>query len=280
MDAHSLAVHGKLSPSLTDTVLSAALNTALAHEFQSRSVADLEQECRQLVQHTALTCIELGKRLCFLKSTVRHGEWLRMIERIGINKYAASRLIQVAVCFLSQPDGLRIVEAAKSKSKLLELLALDEEEVCELARGGRVRGITMETLPGLTVAKLRVQLRRSALPKCAVDGTFKPEEPKCGVDAAFDGSTPHPDTQPNNVVSFAPPQAGKSVDVDRFERRKQYCRELCRVLLRYASEAETRDLAHQLEDMVADQLASRYSPGLNAAAYDVFARYGLKGGAQ
>ncbi|OQS37620.1 hypothetical protein B0T45_13940 [Chromobacterium haemolyticum] len=116
--------------------------------------------------------------------------------------------------------------------------------------------------------------------KCAVDGTFRPEEPKCGVDAAFDGSTPQPDPQPNNVVSFAPPQAGKSVDVDRFERRKQYCRELCRVLLRYASEAETRDLALQLEDVVADQLASRYRPGLNAAAYDVFARYGLKGGAQ
>lgn len=80
-----------------------------------------------------------------------------------------------------------------------------------------------------------------------------------------------PAAQASNVIPLVP------VDL---ERRKQYCRELCRVLLRYASEAETRDLAHQLEDMVADQLASRYSPGLNAAAYDVFARYGLKGGAQ
>lgn len=151
--------------------------------------------------------------------------------------------------------------------------------VCELIKPDRTQELRrwleegkMQQASG-KVADVGNFAKDTAALKVAVDS-------KCAVDAAFGGSTAQSDTQPNNVVSFAPPQAGKSVDVDRFERRKQYCRELCRVLLRYASEAETRDLTHLLEDVVADQLASRYSPGLNAAAYDVFARYGLKGGAQ
>lgn len=300
MDAHSLAAHGTRSPSFTDTAVPAALSTALANEFQARPVADLEQECRQLIQHTALTCIELGKRLCFLKSTVLHGEWMPMLERIGIDRFVASRLIRAAICFLSQPDGLRLVEAAKSKTKLLELLVLDEAEVSELARGVAVRGITMDTLPGLTVAQLRAQLKTpdasrvadvgnfakdTTAPKVTVDrkyasaGTFESDEGKSGVDAAFAGSTPQLDAPPNNVVSFAPPQAGKSGVNAQFERRKQYCRDLCRALLRYTNDAETLDAARLLEDAVAELLARRYCPGLNAAAYDVFARYGLKGGA-
>ncbi|QOK91988.1 hypothetical protein HF908_11170 [Ralstonia pseudosolanacearum] len=80
-----------------------------------------------------------------------------------------------------------------------------------------------------------------------------------------------PAAQASNVIPLAP---------IGLEQRKQYCRELCRVLLRYANETETRDLAHLLEDVVADQLVRRYRPGLNAASYDVFARYGMKGGAQ
>lgn len=59
-------------------------------------------------------------------------------------------------------------------------------------------------------------------------------------------------------------------------RRKDYTRELCRVIARYADDAETLELARALEDVSARILARRYCPGLNAAAYDVFARYGMK----
>ena len=59
-------------------------------------------------------------------------------------------------------------------------------------------------------------------------------------------------------------------------RRKDYCRELCRMVARYADDAETLELARALEDVLARILARRYCPGLNAAAYEVFARYGMK----
>lgn len=63
-------------------------------------------------------------------------------------------------------------------------------------------------------------------------------------------------------------------------RRKEYCRELCKVIARYADDAESVELARALEGVSASILARRYCPGLNAASYDVFARLGMKGGAQ
>ncbi|UDM15866.1 hypothetical protein [Vogesella sp. XCS3] len=138
--------------------------------------------------------------------------------------------------------------------------------VCELLKPDRTHALKR----WLDDGGLRAQLKTPNPPKVADAVALAPDEAECGVDAAFDGGMPKPNTPPNNVIPLVSPQ---------HERRKQYCRELCRVLLRYASETETRDLTHLLEDVVADQLASRYSPGLNAAAYDVFARYGLKGGA-
>lgn len=84
------------------------------------------------------------------------------------------------------------------------------------------------------------------------------------------------------LVSRPDPAAAKA-------RRKDYSRELCRVIARYADEGEALELARALEDVSARILARRYCPGLNAAAYDMFARHGmhaaspcigLKGGAQ
>lgn len=63
-------------------------------------------------------------------------------------------------------------------------------------------------------------------------------------------------------------------------RRKEYCRELCKVIARYADDSEAIELARALEGVSASILARRYCPGLNAASYDVFARLGMKGGAQ
>ena len=63
-------------------------------------------------------------------------------------------------------------------------------------------------------------------------------------------------------------------------RRRDYCRELCKVIARYADDAESIELARALEDVSAKILARRYCPGLNAASYDVFARLGMKGGVQ
>ena len=64
------------------------------------------------------------------------------------------------------------------------------------------------------------------------------------------------------------------------DRRKSYCRELCRTITRYATDAEMGELARAIEEVSAAIQTRRYAPGLNAASYEVFRRYAMKGGAQ
>ncbi len=88
--------------------------------------------------------------------------------------------------------------------------------------------------------------------KCLADEAFEKESAKCRDDETFAARI----------------------------RRKEYCRELCRIIARYADDAESIELARALEGVAARILARRYCPGLNAASYDVFARLGMKGGAR
>lgn len=62
------------------------------------------------------------------------------------------------------------------------------------------------------------------------------------------------------------------------ERRKAYCRELLKTLLRYTTEDEADELVHVIEDAVRDLLSRRHCPGLNDARYDVYRRFWLQGG--
>lgn len=72
----------------------------------------------------------------------------------------------------------------------------------------------------------------------------------------------------------------ESPDGQDFERRKAYCRDLCRILLRHADGVEAETFIRSVEESIARITARRYVPGLNAAAYDMYARHMLKGGVQ
>ncbi|MBH2032608.1 MAG: hypothetical protein I8H73_07140 [Pseudomonadales bacterium] len=63
------------------------------------------------------------------------------------------------------------------------------------------------------------------------------------------------------------------------ERRKAYCRELLKTLLRYTTGDEAEELMHVIEGEVRDLLSHRHCPGLNDARYDVYRRFWLQGGA-
>lgn len=157
----SLAIDAHEAGPVLSAAASEALCSTLTQEFQGRRCADLEEECRLLVKQTALACLELGKRLLVLKEVTRHGEWLPTLERIGIDKGVAQRMASAAIRFLSIPGGLELVKASGRKSKLLELLALNDGELSQVAEGGEVCGITMAALPDMTVKVVRDSVRRS-----------------------------------------------------------------------------------------------------------------------
>lgn len=64
----------------------------------------------------------------------------------------------------------------------------------------------------------------------------------------------------------------------QIERRKAYCRELLKTLLRYTSEDEAEELVQVIEGEVRNLLSHRHCPGLNDARYDVYRRFWLQGG--
>lgn len=64
------------------------------------------------------------------------------------------------------------------------------------------------------------------------------------------------------------------------ERRKAYATHLIKTALRYADDAELRQIISAVEHQVATMLASRFNPGLNDASYEVYRKFWLKGGEQ
>ncbi|WP_409307096.1 hypothetical protein [Pseudomonas putida] len=64
------------------------------------------------------------------------------------------------------------------------------------------------------------------------------------------------------------------------ERRKAYATHLVKTALRYADEAELRQIVSAVEHQVATMLGSRFNSGLNDASYEVYRKFWLKGGEQ
>ncbi|KPO19646.1 hypothetical protein ACU57_00905, partial [Escherichia coli] len=59
------------------------------------------------------------------------------------------------------------------------------------------------------------------------------------------------------------------------ENKKQYCRELLKVALRYSDETELNAITKFIEHMIACALADKYNPGLNAASYEVYNKFAI-----
>lgn len=86
-----------------------------------------------------------------------------------------------------------------------------------------------------------------------------------------------------SASAFEKPSTQKSLDDDvewrrLIDREVAYCRDMAKVLLRYCGQEEIADVRAALEDQANRIKLARYSPGLNAALYDLYRRYWLSGG--
>lgn len=64
------------------------------------------------------------------------------------------------------------------------------------------------------------------------------------------------------------------------ETLKNYSKELLKTYLHYANEHEVKQIAHLLEQQIQTSTKQRYHQGLHAAAYDLYSRFFLEGGAK
>jgi hypothetical protein len=112
-------------------------------------------EAKFFVNQASESFFEAGKRLLLLKEHEEHGEFIKALDRIGVDARAAQKLMSIAARFADTKalSGLH-------RTKLFELTVLDDEELAELDKGGTAAGLTFDDVDRMGVRELRGALRQ------------------------------------------------------------------------------------------------------------------------
>lgn len=123
--------------------------------------AHYEAEIRHEISRGCEAFVRAGRRLVVARECAGHGEWAEMLSRIGLAPRVAQRMMEAARRIESLPSGSapKLLQAAGSTSKLIELLALPDDQFAELAVDGETSDIDMQDLSKLTVSELRQRIR-------------------------------------------------------------------------------------------------------------------------
>ena len=155
-------------PAMTDAANALAAHSAeIAQQFGDGLPYDRDRvvnEARFLLAQSAEAMLEAGKRLVLIKENEPHGEFTAIVEeRLGLAPQVARRMMQAAVKFLGpELDGVkRSALSVLGKTKLYELMVLDDEVLDELAEGGTVVGMVKDDIDRMTSRELRATLRET-----------------------------------------------------------------------------------------------------------------------
>ncbi|EAY1844805.1 TPA: DUF3102 domain-containing protein [Salmonella enterica subsp. enterica serovar Montevideo] len=121
-------------------------------------------ETRFYMAQSAEAMLEAGKRLVILKENEPHGDFINILENdLGLEPRVARRMMQASVKFLGNGDqnSKRTALTVLGKTKLYELMVLDDEELDALADGGTVAGATLDDIDRMTSRELKAALREA-----------------------------------------------------------------------------------------------------------------------
>lgn len=123
------------------------------------------QEARFFMSNATESMLETGKRLIVLKENEPHGDFIEIVEeRLGLGRRAAQRLMQAAIKFLDPKLLSKASPAALlalGKTKLLELITEDSDDLEALADGGTIAGLTIDDIDRMSREDLRKALREA-----------------------------------------------------------------------------------------------------------------------
>lgn len=123
-------------------------------------------------QRINLELFDMGSRLLLLREQCEHGDFLTRLERTGLQPRAAQRLMQATAKFgglLAHSNASTSTHfASLGKSKVFELLVLDDEETVNLIETGSVRGIELDEMAQMSVSEMREALREAAAKQAAI----------------------------------------------------------------------------------------------------------------
>jgi hypothetical protein len=115
--------------------------------------------CRYHMARSAEEALEVGRCLIVMKECEGHGAWLPVLEEIGVDRKVAARMMQAATRFTNVSSTRHLLDAVHSKTKLFELMVLDDDELTALNDGETVLGLTLDDVERMSVSELRAQLR-------------------------------------------------------------------------------------------------------------------------
>lgn len=106
--------------------------------------------------------LKAGRYLIVARECAAHGEWQGMLDRLGMGHEQARRMMEASRRVAGLPNSStsrNLIEAAKTDSKLIELLSLPEDQFSELAIQGETQGLTIDDVESMTVRELRAAVR-------------------------------------------------------------------------------------------------------------------------
>jgi hypothetical protein len=118
-----------------------------------------EDKIRGHLSRSAEEMLAAGRALVVVREHVEHGQWVDFLSRVGLEPRVAQRMAQAAIKFPNASAPTHLIKAAGNKTKLFELMVLDDEELEVLNEGGTVAGLQLDDIDRMTSRELRRALR-------------------------------------------------------------------------------------------------------------------------
>lgn len=135
--------------------------------FDKKLIIDRAKHCQRSITEQML---ELGRALIILKEHLDHGEFSETVRNeLDISPETARKFMQATLKFCGeglQDTTPKLVQLGKSK--LLELVTQDDDDLKELAEGGTVAGLKLDEVDRMSVQELRKALRNTKAEKEAM----------------------------------------------------------------------------------------------------------------
>lgn len=113
-----------------------------------------------LMANASLVMYEIGRVLCWVRANEPAEEFVALLDQVGMEKRLAQKLMQTFRKFSAALTGeQRDRVLGLGRSKLLELVALDDEELQDLAEGDSGIG-TIDEVDAMSTSELRAVIRR------------------------------------------------------------------------------------------------------------------------
>ncbi len=128
--------------------------------FDKKLLVDRGKHCQKAMVEQML---EFGRILIILKEHLAHGEFVETVQsEFDITRSTASRFMQATFKFCGeglQDTTPKLIQLGKSK--LLELMTQDDDDLKELAEGGTIVGLKLDDIDRMTRDDLRKALRKA-----------------------------------------------------------------------------------------------------------------------